>query len=154
MSADDHYYAPQTLEKLYNIVYCSCATDIMSDRELANIIKTSQHNNARSGITGLLVYGGGMFLQSLEGPREAIETLMRELHCDPRHDGVIRLQSMEDMRERLYPEWSMQHVDPGEIREILLDSLSRARSPRQAQAITLLIELLDSQKLAPMMATA
>jgi Sensors of blue-light using FAD len=143
-------YAPPPLEKLYNVVYCSHATALMSDRELQNIIATSQANNAKNGITGLLVFGGGMFLQSLEGPRAAVEKLMRELYCDPRHDGVIRLQSLEDLRERLYPAWSMQHVAPAEIREILLDSLSRSRNPRQAQAITLLIELLDSQTMAPL----
>ncbi len=147
-------YAPPPLEKLYNVVYCSRATDMMSERELQDIIATSQANNAKNGITGLLVFGGGMFLQSLEGPRAAVETLMRELYCDPRHDGVVRLQSLEDLRERLYPEWNMQHVAPGEIREILIDSLSRSRNPRQAQAITLLIELLDSQTLAPLVAAA
>ncbi len=142
------------IEKLYSLVYCSRATEHMSKRELVNIIRTAQARNRERGITGLLVYGGGMFLQVLEGPRAAVETLMRELYCDERHDGVVRLQSLEDMRQRLYPTWSMQHVETNQIREILTDSLQRAHHPRQAQAVNLLIELLDSQTLAPLMVAA
>jgi hypothetical protein len=143
--------SPESLEKLYNLVYCSRATDEMSERELASLMRVAKAKNRKRDITGLLVHSHGMFLQVLEGPREAVEELMRELYCDGRHDGIIRLQSLEDVRERLYPGWTMQLVEPGQIREILNDSRARAHHPRQAHAITLLIELLDSQTLSPML---
>lgn len=151
MKDDD---APPNPEKIYNIVYCSRATGLMPDSELDDILKTSQANNQRVGITGLLVFGGGMFLQSLEGPRAAVETLMRQIYCDPRHDAVVQLQSLDDLDDRLYPGWSMHAVQPGDIREILADSLERCSgNVRQMQAIKLLIELLDSEALAPLRAT-
>jgi Sensors of blue-light using FAD len=139
-------------EVFYNLLYCSHATDLIADDELQQIVKTSQRNNSGKGITGLLVYGGGMFLQWLEGPRPAVEALMTALGTDPRHETIVRLQVLEGLKERLYPSWAMQNVAPKEIREIMIDCLSRARSERHAEMISLMIELLKTDQLAPLRA--
>lgn len=136
----------------YNVLYCSHATGQMTDAELQRIVQTSQRNNPGRGITGLLVYGGGMFLQWLEGPRHAVEVLMTSLSTDPRHETIVRLQVLEGLKERLYPRWDMQDVAPEEIREIMIDCLSRARSERHAEVISLMIELLETDQLAPLRA--
>ena len=124
----------------------------MTGDELLKIVETSQRNNPRRGITGLLVYGGGMFLQWLEGPRAAVEALMATLNTDPRHETIVRLQVLDGLKERLYPSWVMRSVAPQEIREIMIDCLSRARSERHAEMISLMIELLETDQLAPLRA--
>ena len=139
-------------EVFYNVLYCSHATELMTGEKLLQIVETSQQNNSRGGITGLLVYGGGMFLQWLEGPRPAVEALMATLSTDPRHETIVRLQVLEDLKERLYPSWIMQNVAPQEIREIMIDCLSRARNERHAEMISLMIELLETDQLAPLRA--
>ena len=139
-------------EVFYNVLYCSHATDLMTQDELGKIVKTSQRNNPSWGVTGLLVYGGGMFLQWLEGPRPAVEALMATLSTDPRHETIVRLQVLEGLKERLYPSWIMQNVAPQEIREIMIDCLSRARNERHAEMISLMIELLETDQLAPLRA--
>ena len=144
--------APLAPEDIFNVLYCSHATALMNDGELARIVKTSAANNPARGVTGLLVYGGGMFLQWLEGPRQAVESLMSTLAADPRHETIVRLQILDGLKERLYPTWAMRSVAPGEIHEILLDCLSRARSERHAQMISLMIELLQTDQLAPLQA--
>ena len=136
----------------YNILYCGHATDLMTVEELLQIVETSQQNNPRRGITGLLVYGGGMFLQWLEGPRPAVEALMATLSTDLRHETIVRLQVLDGLKERLYPSWVMRSVAPKEIREIMIDCLSRARSERHAEMISLMIELLETDQLAPLCA--
>lgn len=136
----------------YNVLYCSHATDVMTENELARIVSTSQRNNPGRGITGLMVYGGGMFLQWLEGPRPAVEALMSMLSTDARHETIVRLQVLEGLKERLYPSWVMQNVAPEEIREIMIDCLSRARNARHAEMISLMIELLETDQLAPLRA--
>ena len=139
-------------EVFYNILYCSHASESMTGDELLKIVETSQRNNPRRGITGLLVYGGGMFLQWLEGPRPAVETLMATLSTDPRHETIVRLQVLDGLKERLYPSWVMQSVAPKEIREIMIDCLSRASNDRHAEMISLMIQLLETDQLAPLYA--
>lgn len=144
----NHASAPIASPSIHNVLYCSHATSVMTDEALARIVWTSQQNNPRKGVTGLLVYGGGMFLQWLEGPREEVEALMTTLSTDPRHETIVRLQVLDGLKERLYPKWAMQSVAPLEIREILIDCLSRARTEGHAHVISLMIELLETDQLA------
>ncbi len=137
-------------EVFYNLLYCSHATDLVTDGELLRMVDTWQRNNRRRDITGLLVYGGGMFLQWLEGPRQAVEALMAVIRNDPRHETIVRLQVLDGLKERLYPSWSMQNVAPKDIREIMIDCLSRASSDGHAEMISLMIELLETDQLAPL----
>jgi Sensors of blue-light using FAD len=137
-------------EGLRNILYCSHTTAQMTESELQCILKTAQINNAGQGITGLLVHGGGMFLQWLEGPAGKVESLMAKLERDPRHETIVRLQVLDGLKERLYPTWAMRSVEPGEIHETLIDCLSRARSDGHAHMISLMVELLHTDQLAPL----
>ncbi len=143
---------PTTTGDICNILYCSHATAQMNESELQRILEKSKINNAPQGITGLLVYGGGMFLQWLEGPRDKVEALMARLERDPRHETIVRLQVLDGLKERLYPTWAMRNVAPADIHEILIDCLSRARSERHAQLISLMVELLHTDQLAPLRA--
>ena len=45
----------------------------MDKEAIASIIATARHHNPRLGITGLLVYGQGIFFQWLEGPHEPMK---------------------------------------------------------------------------------
>lgn len=142
-------HKPLITNNLCNVLYCSHATAQMNQGELPRILETAQRNNARHSITGLLVYGGGMFLQWLEGPRDKVEALMAKLGDDPRHETIVRLQVLDGLKERLYPTWAMRSVAPSEIHEILIDCLSRARSDSHAHMISLMVELLHTDQLAP-----
>jgi hypothetical protein len=141
---------PPLVTDLRNVLYCSHCTSLMNEDELPRILATAQEHNKRKGITGLLVYGGGMFLQWLEGPPDRVEALMDRLSRDPRHETIVRLQVLDGLKERLYPTWAMRSVAPGEIHEILIDCLSRARNERHAQMISLMLELLHTDQLAPL----
>ncbi len=63
-------------------------------------------NNERDGITGMLLYKGGNFMQTIEGPDEAIERLRVRLTSDPRHHGLAVL--VDGTRpQRLFDGWTM-----------------------------------------------
>jgi hypothetical protein len=141
---------PPLVTDLRNVLYCSHSTALMNEGELQRILATAQEHNKRRGITGLLVHGGGMFLQWLEGPRHEVEALMEKLADDPRHETLVRLQVLDGLGERLYPKWAMRSVHPSEIHEILIDCLSRARNENHAHMISLMIELLHTDQLAPL----
>ncbi len=135
------------LPLLYNLVYCSRATSDVGDAEVERIIKSAKRWNPANGITGLLVFGGGVFFQWLEGPRDSVMGLMRILKADPRHESIVPLTETEEVRERMFPDWDMELVTPDDIRDVLTDALGEATDPKHSAALTLLLEQLDSGQL-------
>lgn len=76
---------------LYNTVHCSRETAGVDAAAVDSIIQSSRRWNPENGITGLLVFGSGMFFQWLEGPRDTVTSLMERLRTDPRHENVVAL---------------------------------------------------------------
>ncbi len=74
------------------VVYLSTACAPGSNEDLAAILETARARNGAMGVTGLLAYGGSLFLQILEGSPEAIDGLMAKLTADRRHRSVRILQ--------------------------------------------------------------
>jgi hypothetical protein len=136
------------LPLLYNLVYCSRATAEVNDAAVERIIQSAQRWNPMYGITGMLVFGGGIFFQWLEGPHESVTELMAILERDSRHESVVVLTENEELRERMFPDWSMERVTPQDIKEVLLDALGHATDPRNAASLNLLLEQLDSAPLS------
>ena len=133
---------------LYNVVYCSRATAGVDDAEVERIIATARRCNPEHGITGMLVFGSGIFFQWLEGPRHSVTALMALLRDDPRHENVIELSEVEEVRERLFPDWDMELVSGDHIREVLQDAQDSASDPKNAQALGHLLAELDSGQLS------
>jgi hypothetical protein len=133
---------------LYNLVYCSRATAGVDDAAVARIIESARRWNPVYGITGLLVFGSGIFFQWLEGPRDNVKQLMARLSTDPRHDNVVQLSESEEVRERLFPDWDMELVTAVDIRDVLLDALSTASDAQSEQALNGLLKELDSGRLS------
>jgi hypothetical protein len=140
----DEQLGDDGLEMLYNLVYCSRAVPGMDDAEVDRIVETACRHNALSGITGLLVFGGGVFFQWLEGPREQVLGLMARIEKDPRHAAVVVLDTDEELRERLFAQWDMERVAAEEVRGVLLDALGTARHPGSARALRDILQWLDS----------
>lgn len=88
------------------IVYLSTATRLMSDTELLEVLRVSRENNARDGVTGLLLYSGGNFIQLLEGDSDAVSAVCARVEKDPRHHRMLIMLD-DESAERLFPDWSM-----------------------------------------------
>ena len=137
-----------SLPLLYNLVYCSRAAPGVAHTDVARIIATSRRRNPARGITGLLVFGSGVFFQWLEGPRDNVQELLATLKTDPRHDQVVTLSESEEVRERLFPEWDMELVTPDAIREVLQDALESAADDSSASTLRQLLAQLDAGPLS------
>lgn len=133
---------------LYNMVYCSRATAGVDDAAVARIIESARRFNPAQGITGLLVFGSGIFFQWLEGPRDNVTQLMATLETDPRHDNIVLISTTEEVRERLFPDWDMELVTGADIRDVLQDALDEAKDENNATALRQLLEQLDSGQLS------
>jgi hypothetical protein len=132
---------------LYNVVYCSRATPDVDEAAVQRIIATARRWNPEHGVTGMLVFGSGIFFQWLEGPRDNVTALMSRLRTDPRHDNFVLLSEVEDVRERLFPDWDMELVSTNSIRDVLQDALDTAEDPNNAEALRGLLRHLDSGEL-------
>lgn len=86
------------------------ATDL-SPRDIDQIIETSQKNNPRRKITGMLVASGDLFYQLLEGPKSEVDSLYARISTDPRHEQILLLESEVGDFDRICPDWAMQKVD-------------------------------------------
>ena len=72
---------------LVRLLYASRAVDT-SPEAIESILNQARQHNPEMGITGILCYGGGIFLQAIEGGRVDIDRLLRRLLVDPRHSGL------------------------------------------------------------------
>lgn len=138
----------RALPLLYNIVYCSRASSGVDDATVRQIIESSRRRNPQGGITGLLVFGSGIFFQWLEGPRDNVLALMAMLKTDRRHHTVVQLASGEEVRERLFPDWDMELVGGDAIRDVLVDALDNATDAGNAQVLRDMLEQLESGQLS------
>ena len=136
-----------TAPTLYTFVYCSRAADSVDDVEVNRLIELAQRYNLTSGITGVLVFGSGVFFQWIEGPAAEVRKLMARLHGDPRHYDIVSLDQSEEKRERLYPDWQMERVGADDIREVLHDALESAEDENNIAALKRILDHLATKSL-------
>ncbi len=94
------------VEQLVAAVYVSSATRPLNEVELVQLLQLARQNNEKLDITGMLLYREGNFLQVLEGPASAVDSLISTIKRDPRHHGLI-LMSRKGIDERQFSDWSM-----------------------------------------------
>lgn len=95
---------------MFQLIYLSSATKPFSKEELVALLNHSRANNTRNGITGMLLYKDGNIIQVLEGERAIVEQRFEKIRQDPRHKGVIVMESGE-VPAREFGEWSMGFRD-------------------------------------------
>ena len=93
---------------LHRLVYMSTAVGVLRAEELDRIYLRAKTVNARAGVTGLLLFYEGVFLQALEGPAAGVMSLAERLRKDRRHSGMITLES-QTIEQRAFRE-AMQFV--------------------------------------------
>jgi hypothetical protein len=103
---------------LVRLLYCSRAVDT-SPEAIEAILSQSRQHNPVSGITGILCYGGGIFLQAIEGGRMQVSDLFGHIMKDARHKDVALLH-FEEISERRFGGWSMGQVNVSKVNHSIL----------------------------------
>lgn len=93
-------------ERLYQFAYFSISTFPMKEIDLIEILSKSRTNNQLLGVTGILVFMDGCFLQVLEGEKDIVMALAYKIKADKRHKDFIKLHESE-IEERDFKDWSM-----------------------------------------------
>ncbi len=96
---------------LFRLMYVSSGVRMFNDEELAELLAVARRNNAQLGITGMLLYLDGNFLQVLEGNESDVRRLFATISRDVRHRGLIVLLS-QPIETRAFPDWSMGFSRP------------------------------------------
>ena len=91
---------------MHYIVYLSTSSKLYTNDELLDLLAKSRANNAKAGITGMLMYNQGTFFQAIEGEKADVFNLYEKINNDSRHHNVIKLKSGE-LSHRNFPDTSL-----------------------------------------------
>jgi hypothetical protein len=95
---------------MIRLLYCSQAKPDFTKKTLDEILLISRKNNSTAGITGVLVHGGGMFMQVLEGPEQQVLRTYMKILDDKRHTDS-RIIHISPVKERLFDNWTMGVIE-------------------------------------------
>jgi Sensors of blue-light using FAD len=91
---------------LLQLVYASNAAKPFEEEPLKELVAAARTNNARLGITGLLLYKNASFFQVIEGEEGKAQRLFEKIRQDKRHQSVVMLHR-RPVELRSFPDWSM-----------------------------------------------
>lgn len=135
---------------LVRLLYASRSTSEIDDALLSTILERSGRYNTEYGITGILCTypQGKVFLQALEGGREAVNTLYANIVRDTRHHDVTLLEYAE-ITERRFSSWRMgivnlNRVNVGSILRYSENAVLNPFSMNGQTALLLLQELAST----------
>jgi hypothetical protein len=95
----------------FRLIYSSAAAPGLAAAQLEEMLAESRIRNRAHGITGVLVFVEGAFLQILEGQKAEVLKLMERIELDPRHSGV-KVFYEEEVAECAFESWSMAYLSP------------------------------------------
>jgi hypothetical protein len=95
---------------MIRLLYISETTVEMSAEKIHTIRQQSQRNNAMLGITGLMLTGGGVFAQVLEGPELNVLRLYVKIMEDSRHFNC-QLVHISPVKELFFKNWFMAVIE-------------------------------------------
>lgn len=104
---------------LVRLLYASRASEPLTAEVIDHILAASRKGNPAQGVTGLLCYSGDIFMQVLEGGRDAVSQLYNNISQDPRHRDVVLLQ-YEEITERRFAGWTMGQVNLARVNPSIL----------------------------------
>ena len=107
------------MSKIYSLTYISTATRTIYEDDLVQILESSRKNNSGLGVTGMLLYKSGLFLQALEGEKQVVTDLYKKIERDERHRSVLTIDRGY-IEKRNFGDWSMgfknlETVDASEL---------------------------------------
>jgi Sensors of blue-light using FAD len=95
---------------LVRLLYVSRCIDSDPSAAVESILTSCRAHNLSRGITGILCYGGNLFLQAIEGGRSQVNALYTRIVSDPRHTDV-ELLHYEEITQRRFSGWTMGQVN-------------------------------------------
>ncbi len=93
-------------EEVFQLLYISAAVHDFTEQELAELLLKARSNNEHMGVSGMLLYHEGSFIQALEGNEQAVTEIYNKISKDKRHTET-RVLFRGAVIERDFDGWSM-----------------------------------------------
>ena len=90
------------------IIYASAADPNVDESTLDEILDQARTHNAGREITGILLFGNGVFIQVLEGEDDIVDRLAMHIEQDPRHNDFDILYE-DSIERRAFGAWDMAY---------------------------------------------
>lgn len=94
---------------MFELVYTSAAKVLLDPLQLGEILASARRNNPALGVSGILLYHQGSFMQLLEGEEPTLRALYERIALDPRHHRLATLRE-RPIATRSFGSWSMGFV--------------------------------------------
>jgi len=132
---------------LVRCLYASRAVAPLRETVIEAILEKSRQKNPRLGVTGLLCYSGDIFIQVLEGGRDAVCELFNEIVRDERHTNV-RILLFDEIASRKFGGWTMGQANVAKAQTVVLKHSEKPQLDpfvgSGAATLAILTELLES----------
>lgn len=96
------------MDGLRVIAYASSAVTKLDEASLNDLLELARVRNHNAGVSGLLLYADGNFMQYLEGAADLLSPIWKSIQRDSRHRGLYVLLDGETS-EREFDGWSMAY---------------------------------------------
>ena len=133
MTAPTQSVEQKRASKLVNLTYISNSRLHVQDqaKEIELLISHARRSNEVEGITGVLLFTGKHFAQTLEGTTAAVDVLMTRISRDKRHEAVVFIDRHE-VASRIFHEWSLAYSGPSvSLARLVERALNEALGERQ-----------------------
>ena len=140
---------------LFRLFYRSDSELIGGERAVREaafgIADTAAERNAREGITGALMFAGNVFVQLLEGERDALEATFERVCRDTRHRRILIIDYSE-IEQRVFDSYAMVAFEGDERARALFpvigESTNFAHRTMTATAAVALMQRMLTKRLA------
>ena len=124
-------------EVLEELLYCSLSVpQLLTKFQLDKILESARRRNLTAGITGMLLYYRGQFIQILEGSKKSIDDIYNNhIKTDSLHTK-LNIVSRNSIENRSFEKWTMGFIDSEEIESrtpVTLNRLLIKRLTAEAQ---------------------
>jgi Sensors of blue-light using FAD len=91
---------------LRTIEYVSSTTQAYNDVDLRKLLDRALHFNVDAGVTGLLLFEDGVFVQTFEGLDQDVQRVFDRIRNDSSH-RIMRVFADDSIERRVFPDWAM-----------------------------------------------
>lgn len=92
------------------LIYLSRANSEFSQSDIDDLVDKANLKNKALGISGILIYRDGYFVQFIEGPIDNISQLYSSIQSDPRHEIFSLIYQREGNFPKFFEDWQMKHI--------------------------------------------
>lgn len=127
-------------QTLAAVGYVSLSTDVLGVLSLSYLFLQSYWNNRRHNLTGRLYYDDNSFGILLEGEKNKVVRVARDIERDGRHK-ILQKCHIQDITQRHYDDWQMRFNGAKAVAQ-LLPSYSHAIGEINGESAEQVIQLM------------